>query len=206
LKSQLLLLDLRTMQRHILLSAAPEHKQFWFPSIDGSRVVYGTVELSASGLSDENRVFLLELNGGGPPTRLDTSGSAAEPVIKGDDVIWKESDPSLNFLVAGDLIRYSISAKTRTAVTLPTAGPLGFTDPSIGASFATAWASSLRDIYLLNLHDGSSVKVIDLGPATGGEVDTVSRPHLSGELLAYIFGPAKGDLELRWVLLHSGSR
>ena len=201
-QSQLLLVDLATMKHRILLSADPAHTQYWFPSIDGSHVVFGTVELSADGLSDQRHIYLLDADAPSPPTRLDSSTSASEPVIHGDDVVWKESDRSLNFLVAGSLLRYSLATSLTIPITLPTVTGLGFTNPSIGNRFVAAWAQSLRDVYLLDVRTDAFLKIIDLGPeTTSPPTDAVSRPHLAGDLLAYVFGPAVGDLELRWVML-----
>lgn len=200
-RSQLLLIDLTTMERRVLLSADPAQTQYWFPSIDGSRVVFGTVELTPDGLSDKRHIYLLDLDAESAPRRLDTSTSASQPVIHGDDVVWKESDPSLNFLVAGSLVRYSLATGLATPIVLPTVPGLGFTDPSIGNRFVSAWAESLSDVYLLDLRDNSALKIIDLGPMTGDPTDAVARPDVAGDLLAYVFGPATGDLELRWVML-----
>jgi hypothetical protein len=200
-QSQLLLIDLKTMKRRVLLAAAPARTQYWFPSVDGTRVVFGTVELTADGLSDERHVYLLDLDGPGLPMRLDDSPSASQPVIHGEDIVWKESDPSLNFLVAGSLVRFSLTTRQARSLDLPTVSGLGFTDPSIGKRFVTAWAQSLRDVYLFDLRDDSALKIIDLGPMTEDPTDTVARPHAAGDLLAYVYGPSAGDLELRWVML-----
>ena len=199
-QSQLILLELTTMEPRVLLSAPPDRTQYWFPSIDKERVVFGTVELSPDGETDERHVYLLDVNST-TPVRLDSSRSASQPVIRGDDVVWKESDPSLNFLVAGSLVRYALATGTETPITMPTISGLGFTDPSIGNRFVAAWAQSLRDIYLVDLRDNSTVQIIDLGPMTEDPTDAVARAHVSGDLLAYVYGPARGDLQLRWVIL-----
>lgn len=201
-ESQLLAVDLATMSRRVLLAADPAHVQYWFPSIDGSRIVFGTVELAPDGLSDQRHIYLMAVDGRNKPERLDSSTSASQPVIHGDNVVWKESDPTLNFLNAGSLARYSLTTKAATPITLPTVSGLGFTSPSIGNRYVAAWAQSLRDVYLLDLRTDTFLKIIDLGPeTTAPPTDTVSRPHLAGDLVAYVFGPAVGDLELRWVVL-----
>ena len=200
-QSQLLLIDLTTMHRLVLLSALPTQTQYWFPSIDGNRIVFGTVESAADGQSDQRHIYVLDVGAQAAPTRLDTSTSASEPVIRGEDVVWKESDPTINFLNAGRLVRYSLTTRVTTPITLPTISGLGFTDPSIGNRFVAAWPQSLRDIYLLDLHDNSALKIIDLGPMTTDPTDTVARSDVAGDLLAYVYGPATGDLELRWVIL-----
>jgi hypothetical protein len=199
--SRLLMVDLTTMDRSVLLSSPPDRMQYWFPSIDAARIVFGTVEMAPDGESDERHVYLLDLARSSTPVRLDTSRSASQPVIRGDDVIWKESDPTLNFLVAGRLVHHSLATGKTESLGLKTVDGLGFTDPSIGDRFVAAWAQSLRDLYLFDLRDGSSVRVLDLGPMTEDPAEAVARPHVSGDLLAYVYGPKAGDLELRWVQL-----
>lgn len=199
--SQLLMVDLTTMRQTILLASSPETTQYWFPSMDGTRIVFGTVEMAADGETDERHVYLLDLAQTSTPERLDTSLSASEPVIRGDDVIWKESDPTLNFLVAGRLVHRSLATGRTEPLALTTVSGLGFTSPSIGNRFVAAWAQSLRDIYLFDLEDNISVRVVDLGPMTEDPTDTVARPHIASDLLAYVYGPKVGDLELRWVEL-----
>jgi hypothetical protein len=169
--------------------------------MDGSLVVFGTVELAPDGLSDQRHIYLLHVGEETAPTRLDSGTSVSDPVIHGQDVVWKESDPSLNFLNAGSLVRYSLTTKLITPVALPTVAGLGFTDPSIGNRFAAAWAQSLRDIYLLDLRTDKFLKIIDLGPMISDPTDTVARPHVAGDLLTYVYGPATSALELRWVIL-----
>jgi hypothetical protein len=59
----------------------------------------------------------------------------------------------------------------------------------------------LRDLYVFDLREGRSVRVVDLGPMIEDPAETVARPHVTGSLLAYVYGPKAGDLELRWVQL-----
>ena len=53
--SQLLMVDLTSMDRAVLLSSPPERQQYWFPSIDGERIVFGTVEMAPDGESDQRQ-------------------------------------------------------------------------------------------------------------------------------------------------------
>jgi hypothetical protein len=199
MKSQLLAIDLRTMQRRTLAEAQPDRTQYWFPDIDGHLVVYGTVEPNADFSSDERHVYLLDLDGAGDSVKLDQSTSASEPAIAGDNVVWKQSDPTLNFLNAGSLIHYSIGSGKRELLEIPTPKGLGFTDPSVGTRYATAWSESDRALYLADLETGTYPPVMDLGETSEDPHDAVVRPDIKGNLLAYVFGPAGGDLELRWV-------
>jgi hypothetical protein len=199
-ESQLLLVELTTMTRRVLLSSAPEQVQYWFPAIDGDRVVYGTVELSPDGSSDERHVYLLDLGSSGPGQRLDEDRSASEPAIRGDVIVWKESSPSENFLVGGRLVQYSIASKVSKPIALGS-GHDRFIEPTIGNDYVTAWSDNDRALYLADLITDQNVSVLDLGLTEDDPHDNVGRPDLSGDLLAYMFGPAGGDLELRWIRL-----
>ena len=199
-ESQLWLLDLETMQRRLLLSADAARTQYWFPSIDGHFVVYGTVELAPDGLSDQRHVYLLDVEGDSPPRQLDESKSASEPDIRGDTVVWKESSPQENFLVGGRLVQYSLSAGALVPLTLDPSGPR-YTDPHIGNRFVTAWSDNDRALYLAALGTDPPLKILDLGRTGEDPHDAVVRPDLVGDLLAYVFGPANGDLELKWIVL-----
>ena len=200
-ESQLLDLDLGSMDRRVLVSAGPDHKQFWYPDVDGDRVVYGTVEPQADLSEDQRHVYLLDLTVKGPGARLDHSQSASEPAIHGNDIVWKESDQRFNFKIAGQLVHYRIDSGTQEALDMPAEGDLGFVEPTIGNRFATAWPQSDRKLYLADLVNGTFPPILDLGSTDDDPHDAVALPDISGNLLAYVFAPRRGDLELRWVVL-----
>jgi hypothetical protein len=210
-KSELRIIDLTTMTRRTLLSSSPRQTQYWYPAIDGNRLVYGTVELASDGQSDERHLYLQNLDVDLKPQRLDQSKSASQPAIVGDDVVWKESDPALSFDVGGGLVHYSLTTAKRETLSLrPGPAPTingygaGFLWPSIGRGYVAAWTDSFDGDRVLNLtalEGRGLLSVIDLGPTQEAPHDVVVRPELRGDLLAYVFGPAKGDLQLRWVRL-----
>jgi hypothetical protein len=199
--SELREIELGSMSRHVLASDRADHTQYWFPDIDGSRLVYGTVEPSADLSTDERHIYLLDLETGAPSRRLDKSTSASEPAIHGTEVVWKESDPTLNFLVAGDLVHDSLLTDTIQPLKLPAPSGTGFTDPSVGDRYVAAWPESDRMLYVADLQSGDYPAILDLGATTADPHDAVGHADISGDLLAYIYAPASGDLELRWVLL-----
>lgn len=199
--SELRSLDLRTMAKRVVASDEASRTQYWFPDIDGSRLVYGTVERSADLSTDQRHVYFVDLVGDGTPRRLDQSTSASEPAISGDTVVWKESDPGVNFLVAGSLVRYSLVTDQREPLHLPAPAGTGFTDPSIGPRYVAAWPETDRMLYVADLLTGMYPAILDLGPAVTDPHDAVGRGDVAGNLLAYLYAPAGEDLQLRWVQL-----
>jgi hypothetical protein len=164
-------------------------------------LVYGTIELSPDLSTDRRHVYLLDLAGDAAPRRLDDSTSASEPAIRGNDVVWKESDPELNFLVAGNLVHYSLETGRREPLQLPAPPGTGFTDPSVGDRYVTAWPESDRMLYVADLQSRTYPAIVDLGTTTTDPHDAVGHSDIAGDLLAYFYAPAGGDLRLRWVRL-----
>ena len=204
-RSGLWLLDLDTLDRHLLESVDAALGQYWFPSIDGSRIVFGKVERTADGQGEQRHVFLVDLEGDRTPRRLDTNEAdgdgASQPAISGDTVVWKESSLDESHLVGGRLIRYSLSSGESSPLTLDPSEPR-YTFPSIGGRYVAAWSGYDRALYLADLTTGDPAKIMDLGPTEQDPHASVGRiANLRGDLLAYVFGPSEGDLELRWIVL-----
>lgn len=199
-RSELRMLDVGSKTTNVLLSSDPAKLQYWFPAIEGEHIVYGSVEPTPDYSSDERHIYFLDLAGGGPPIQLDHSKSASEPVIHGDTVIWKESDPTMHVLNAGSIVRYSLREQISRPVDFPVVDRwIGFTDPSIGRRFATAWHQDFRHLYITDLRSDAIIKVADYETLDGEIRDGASRAKIAGDLLSYVFGPEHGDLELRWV-------
>jgi len=203
-RSELRLLDVRSMTTTVLLSADPQKIQYWFPAIDGDHIVVGSIEPNADYTSDERHIYFLDLAVGGPPTRLDHSKSASEPVIHGDTVVWKESDPTMHLLNAGTIVRYSLRTRTSRPLDIPADRWIGFTNPSVGRRFATAWHQDFRHLYIADLRTDNIVKVADYETpdetlSDGMLRDSASRAYIAGDLLSYVYAHEHGDLELRWV-------
>jgi hypothetical protein len=199
--AELRVLDLSTMDQRVLASASPGKMQFWFPHIDGTRLVYGTVEPNTDLTSNLGHIYYRDISSDRPALRLDGSESASEPAIHGDNVVWKESDPTMDLLNAGQLVRYSLATHVTEPLRMPTLGDLGFTEPTIGNRYVAAWPESDRLLYVADLQTGTFPPILDLGPTNDDPHDSVGHPDLAGDLLAYIYGPARGHLELRWVIL-----
>lgn len=209
--SQLVVLDLTTMARRVLRSSAPDTTQYWHPAISGDKLVYGTVEFAPDGQSDERHIYLENLTRTEAPQRLDQSTSASEPAIDGQNIVWKESDPRLNFDVSGGLVRYSLFSGQHGTVSLRPGPPptidgygAGFMQPTLGGGYVAAWTDGFdgdRVLTLATLRDGDLRTIVDLGAVKASPHDVVVRPELRDSLLAYVFAPAHGEVELRWVFL-----
>lgn len=207
--SQIVAMDLTTGDRRTLLSSNVADTQYWYPGVDGDRLVYATIEQNAHG--DERHIYLLDLAAPGEPGRLDDVESASEPAIRADEVVWKESDPTLNFVVSGGLIHVNLGTGSTEPLLVrpgsqPTANgyPAGFDFPSVGDRFVAAWTDGYdgdRALYVSDLLTSDLLLVEDLGRTTENPHDVVVRPSLRGDLLTYIFAPADGGLQLRWAVL-----
>jgi hypothetical protein len=201
IQSQLWLLDLETMDRRLLRSADASLTQYWFPAIDGDRVVYGTLELTADGQSEVRHIYLLDLEGDDTPRRLDASGTAAQPDIRDNTVVWKESTLAESHLVGGQLVRHSLVTGETKRLVLDPSRPR-YTFPSIGDRYVAAWSDSDRALYLGDLETGNPLEILDLGPTGEDPHDNVGLiVDLTGDQLAFMFGSAHGPLELRWIVL-----
>jgi hypothetical protein len=203
-RSELRVLDVRSMTTTVLLSSDPLQIQYWFPAIDGDRIVVGSIEPNADYTSDQRHIYLVDLAAGGAPTRLDHSKSASEPAIHGDTVIWKESDPTMHLLNYGTIVRYSLSTRTSRPIDFPVERLMGFTDPSIGSRFATAWHQDFRHLYIADVRTDRIITVADFETraemlSDGMLRNSASRAVIAGDLLSYVFARDHDDLELRWV-------
>lgn len=186
--SEMMALDLASMRTRTLASSPTTMSEFWFPALDGERLVYGVAE-RGSGM-----VFSLDLGGAGDPTRLDTSSRAAMPVVSGDTVVWKES--SDNLLNWGSLVRYSLSTGGEQPIRFGAEAQVNY--PSIGERFLVAWQWDPTRLYLYDL---ATNQVITVDESPGSTTESDRRPHVNGRLVAWSHAPEDGDLELRWAIL-----
>lgn len=195
--SQILMRDHDSGETRVLRSTDIDSEQFWFVDLDGDRLVYGTVEFSADGSSEQRHVYLLDLaQPASEAKRLDESGLAAMPQIMGDAVVWKETDLEFHLLNAGALARYSIADGTIEPIDIgqPTANY-----PSMGERFVAAWGTDPTRFDAYDLVTRQAVEVAHF-PPTG--VEAIVRPTISGNLITFTHVLPVGDeIELQWAFI-----
>jgi hypothetical protein len=183
-----------------LAEADASSTEFWFPDADDAgRLVYSTVERSASGsiTTTSYHVYYTQI-GDGPlqPQRLDKDGDSTEPVLSGDDVVWKAVNEGVTSW--GGLSRYPLSKGVRDDV---------FFDHQTSADYQTA-----GDRYVAAwLPDDTIFEVYDLQTDTSLLIEKheptsphgVVRPKIAGDLLTFIRvdNDPGADLQLCWTRL-----
>ncbi len=183
--SDLVVMDLRSGARRTIASSRFDSVEYWWPSLDGSRLVYGTVEYDAPHQHDQRHVYLLDLERPSQaPRRLDSDGIAADPVLHGETVVWKLAPTDFNMNNWGDLVRYSISTGRIERLRFAPS-PNGFPHnyPSIGNRFVAAelWDSTSISVYDLQT---DSELVLEKHSRTGPQV--LMRPYVAGDLFVWV--------------------
>jgi hypothetical protein len=196
-RSEVLVRDHDSGQTRVLFSAPIDDRQYWFVDLEGSLLVYGTIEYSADGASERRHVYLMDLAAeDAVPERLDNSGLAAMPQIRGDAVVWKESDLEFHLLNVGKLVRYSMADGTAKTIDI---GQRGANYPSIGNRFLAAWGEDATRFDLYDMATDRLIEGLHFDPA-GAEA--IVRPTIVGDLLTLSHVPAEDDeLELQWARL-----
>jgi hypothetical protein len=179
--SQLISLDLTTMQKTVLAESNFDELEYWFPSLDGDRLVYGTVEYANDPINGERHVYLLDLaDPTGKPRRLDDDGEASQPEIHGDTVVWKTAPRDFNANNWGQVVRYTISTgKAERLDYLGETTGYYLSMPHVGARFISATPSDWTRFAVYDMKTNTEVTVeehdrfADAGlmrPALGGNV------------------------------------
>lgn len=183
-----------------LITMDARDRELWLPSLDGDALAYVTVDYSADRTSDERHVELLDLGSPAePPRRLDSSGVATMPQVRGDRVVWKETTRADNMFNWGQLVVYTLSTGELEHITLGNQPRSNY--PSLGDRYIAAWGWDPTIVTMYDLAVGASVEVARYDP-TGGE--GIRRPFVAGDLLTFLYhATADADLELRWAWLSS---
>lgn len=184
--SQLISVDLRTMDKVVLAESDFDNDvEYWYPSLDGDKLVYATVEYANDQLNGERHVYLLDLGvPGSAPRRLDSGDGAAQPVIHGSTVIWKAAPREFNANNWGQLVRYSLltGATERLDYLGETTGYY-LAWPRLGPRFVAAEPSDWTRLAVYDLEANREVTVAQVDPrSTSGFM----RPTLGGNLFAWV--------------------
>jgi hypothetical protein len=197
---ELLLYDIELASRETLRSSPCSEVEYWYPSIDAGRLVFGTVEYRADG-GDDRHVYLVDLaDPARQITRLDDDAAASMPVIVGDTVYWKTAPQpfsSLNYgnlermrLPAGRPERLPFFAKERQTLSHPSAGPRYVTAELINRRLVAAFDTERWETIVVE-------QVDELGP------EWFSEPRIAGDLMVWLYARdiSGAGREIHWTRL-----
>lgn len=183
--SQLIAVDLRTLKQTVIAKSDFDKIEYWYPSLDGDRLVYGTVEYASDSVDGERHVYLLDI--GDPdasPRQLDGDGEASQPAIGHDTVIWKAAPKAYNANNWGQLERYSLSTgEVHRLDFMHEQTGYFLAVPNIGPRFLTAEPSNWSRLAVYDLETNQEVTVEQADPT--GQTGYM-RPSLAGNLFAWV--------------------
>jgi hypothetical protein len=191
LRYELLRYATATGMRSVIAASDPAVSEYWSPAIDGHLLVYGTVEQESGGPTFH--VYVRDLMSQAPPRRLDTTGHAAMPALRGDTVVWKEI--SSNVLQWGMLRQASLSGPATSQLLFDRQSMVDYA--SIGTRYVAASLADDTDFQLFDLVSGTPWSVWRGSPT--GRAGIV-RPNIAGNLLVFLRIPddRNAALELCW--------
>lgn len=198
--SQLLVAEAPDWTPRLVLERPAAEAELWLPSLYGGLMVYTEVRYAPDRSTDERTVHLLDLaDPGRMPERLDASGRATMPLITGQTVVWKETDPGFNMFNWGRLVRFDLASGERETMSTWPQEYVNY--PSIGSRFVAWWGA---DAFTFSVHDlvRRRARLIERHP-TASETN-VLRPHVSSDLLVWMQATFAGSdvrRELRWAWL-----
>lgn len=192
--------------RTILHGADARAREYLFPSIRGSLLVFTTIDPNPERTALISRVWLQDLSrGGGSVTQLSTEGTDAFMGVLGPDiVVWQ--DPALpSPFNGGHLVLFDLN--TRTPRTLKLGRGLT-TWQTVSERYIVAESEDLTEVAVYDLQTESQ-QVIDRA-SEGGEgtrqgVDV--RPRVAGNLVVFVRGSDDPTVELilKWATLPGAS-
>jgi hypothetical protein len=180
---------------NLLVSQAAK-TEFWFPNADDQgRLVYGTVEYATPGGTSTFHVYLGDLTKTPfQPRRLDATGGATNPVLHGDEVIWRTVTGNVSDW--GQAIRFSLTTGATSTVDFESQTKLQYI--TAGNEFLAAWFWDSTELEIFDLVTNEPV-VVKRYEATS--TSALVRPVAAGDLVIFIIGedPPGSDLQLCWL-------
>ena len=196
--SQLLMATAPDWEPVLIAERLAAEAELWLPSLYGSSLVYCEVRYSADRTTDQRFVYLLDLaDPAAEPRRLDSSGRATMPLIRDDDILWKEADPGFNMFNWGTMYHHDL----QSGVTSPlSTWPQEYVNyPSMGARFVAWWGADSAKFGVYDLGFGRA-RLIEIQP--GDAERSTIRAHVSGDLLVWMeVDNATNTSELRYAYL-----
>lgn len=198
-RAELVAVSLPDMTRRTIKSANPSDYQWWTPGLDGDRLVYTEVDYAHGDATSPSQpanlhVMLLDLaDATAQPRRLDTSGRAVEPALRGDTVVWKEAD---NVFGWGTMVLHELSSgSTRT---LPVSPQSAIDSPSIGSRYLAYWGIDDTEFYLYDRKRDAVAEVFTIAPDS--TIGGAFRAEVVGDLLVWVQGTETGSV-VAWARL-----
>jgi dipeptidyl aminopeptidase/acylaminoacyl peptidase len=195
-RSQLLLFDTNSRERRVLYSDPVDEAQYWYPDLDGDRLVFGKVDYRTPTGQAELHVYLTDIGSeGAEPQQLDSGGRAVTPQINGDTVIWKEAP---DVFAWGQIVAYSLTSGTQRYLDFESQSALNY--PSLGDRYVAAWPADDTQFWIYDLERDEPVLVEEHSPDS---VRGNTRPDVGGNLMVWAGIVGENDIELRWATLPS---
>lgn len=200
--SQLIELNFKSGERSVLQEADARGREFLYPTLSGSSLVFTTIDANESRTALASAVWLWDLaDTSRVPQRLNPEASNAFLGVIGPDVVVWESPTRGSPFNGGGLILFDI----RTGKAEPILVGSGTTTwHSIGSRFVVAESESLTELYVYDLATHSQRLVEKLPPGSPGQREAVDvRPRVAGDLLAFVRGSDSptAELVLKWAEL-----
>ncbi|MGH2446023.1 MAG: hypothetical protein ACRDGD_08295 [Candidatus Limnocylindria bacterium] len=199
--SQLWMAEAPEWTPRLLAEGDAEKVAYWLPSLYSDELAYVEVTIGADPSEDIRHVLLMDLaEPGAAPTQLDTSGNATMPILTNDAVIWKEPDRGFAMFNWGRLFRYTLETGEVNTLRI---GPQEYVNyPSGGGRFVAMWGADSSSFAVHDLERGVSRLIVQYD----NQVDTITRPHLAGDLLVWLHAQDDGlgngppaPLEYAWL-------
>ncbi len=173
-----------------------------FPSLWADELWYGIVDNDWDAGAEYPRVEMIDLgNPAATPEVFGQDQRAFMPAPSRDVVIWKSGGKDgSSALNSGALTIYRRESGKVQALPIP--GPSSAADrvsyPSVGDRFVAWWDEIRQRFYVYDLGEQQFRRIAEYDWA-GDEL--VTRPSVSGDLLAFVHSEGDGDDYLEWSLL-----
>lgn len=201
LACQLLHRDLVSHSTDTLASSDCDSTEYWYPDLDGSRLVFGTVEYAASDTHDDRHVFLADLSDAEwNPVQLDDDGIASMPVIGNGFVAWKIARRIYNMRNWGRMALFQLPHGPEEILG---ASELEYiNEPSMGSHWITAQETNYKTIYVVDPATREVAIAVDRSDAAD---HLLVGPHVAGSMLvardAVTPVGEPGTAEVIWAIL-----
>lgn len=207
--SQLMMAQAPEMSPTVLASASMFEQAFAFPDLDGNRLGYNSFE--NVGDIQEFRVYLMDLAEANPiAKRVDETGDTG---CRCWPATYSHGNERKTMPYGWGTLEYGTLDGPMSQIDLAamhTYPDVPFSYPSMGARFLAAHDPNHNSLYVFDLDTEDALLIEDLGEErTEGDRDAViGRPHISGDLLAYIQGSddPQTPLILKFARLPSSTR